>query len=70
MTLADLRLNAGLSIGALASKAGVPEHVVRHAEKGGRPRPESALKLAQVLDVQVTDLWPVDPTPSPEGVTR
>lgn len=54
------RLNAGLSISALAERADVPEHVIRHAEKGGMPRPESALKIARALDLNVTDLWPIE----------
>lgn len=58
-TLLSLRLNKGLSIPALAAEAEVPEHVIRHAEKGGMPRPENALKLAESLDVAVTDIWPV-----------
>ncbi len=53
------RLNRGLSVPALSAEADVPEHVIRHAENGGRPRPENALKLATALGVQVTDLWPV-----------
>lgn len=58
-TLLSLRLNRGLSIPALAAEADVPEHVIRHAEKGGVPRPENALKLADALEVTVTDIWPV-----------
>lgn len=64
MSLTELRLNAGLSIIALAERAAVPEHVIRHAEKGGMPRPENALKIAQALGRDVTDIWPV-PTGSP-----
>lgn len=54
------RLNRGMSVPALSEAADVPEHVIRHAENGGRPRPGNALKLAQALEVKVTDLWPVD----------
>ena len=57
--LLERRLNAGLSIAALALQADVPEHVIRHAERGGTPRPENALKIARALGAAVTDLWPV-----------
>lgn len=60
MTLAERRLNMGLSVATLAERAGVEPHVVRHAEKGGRPRPENALKLAQFYGQAVTDIWPID----------
>lgn len=59
MNLKTLRLNRGLSVAACAEGAGVPEHVVRHAETGGRPRPENALLLADFYDCKVTDLWPI-----------
>lgn len=59
--LMAIRLNKGLSIPALAKKARVPDHVIYHAEKGGVPRPVNALKIARALDLQVTDLWPVEP---------
>lgn len=57
--LTSARLNKGLSIPALAAKANVPDHVIYHAEKGGMPRPENALKIATALGVSVTDVWPV-----------
>lgn len=59
------RLNRGLTVPALALEAGVPAHVVRHAEKGNTPSPPNALKLASYFGVQVTDIWPVIP-PTPE----
>lgn len=58
-TLLALRLNAGLSIPALGELAEVPEHVIRHAEKGGVPRPDNALRIARSLGQDVTDIWPV-----------
>jgi transcriptional regulator with XRE-family HTH domain len=64
MTLRAERLNRGLSVAAFARAVGVPEHVVRHAEKGGTPLPANALRIATYLGVMVTDLWPlpvVDP---------
>lgn len=67
MTLAAERLNRGLSVEALAREAGVPAHVVRHAEAGGRPRPATALKIADYLELKVTDLWPLEPEPEREA---
>lgn len=59
MNLTAERLNRGLSVPAFARDAGVPEHVVRYAEKGNMPSPPNALKIADYLGVRVTDLWPV-----------
>lgn len=61
MSLKAARLNRGLSIEALAKQVGVPAHVIRHAESGGRPRPENALRIAEFFGCQVTDFWPVEP---------
>jgi DNA-binding XRE family transcriptional regulator len=58
MNLTTERLNRGLSIPALAREVDVPEHVIRHAEKGGRPHPANALKIADYFDARVTDFWP------------
>lgn len=58
MNLRAERLNRGLSVAVMAAEVGVPEHVVRHAEKGGVPVPANALLIASFLDVRVTDIWP------------
>ena len=60
MTLSERRLNKGLSVAALAREVKVPPHVIRHAEGGGRPRPDNALRLADFYGLRVTDLWPVE----------
>jgi lambda repressor-like predicted transcriptional regulator len=60
MNLVAERLNRGLSVSAFAHEAGVPEHVVRHAEKGGVPQPANAFKIASFLGVRVTDIWPTE----------
>lgn len=65
MSLKTLRLNRGLSVAACATAVGVPDHVVRHAESGGRPRPENALRLADFFGCKVTDLWPVEDDDAP-----
>jgi DNA-binding XRE family transcriptional regulator len=63
-SLEALRRRRGLSQAALAEAAGVNEWVVVHAEAGGRPRPASALALAEFLGVDVLDLWPLDDEPA------
>jgi ribosome-binding protein aMBF1 (putative translation factor) len=60
MNIKAERLNRGLSIPALAREIDVPDHVIRHAEKGGTPTPANALKLASFFGVRVTDIWPAD----------
>jgi predicted transcriptional regulator len=52
------RLRRGKSIPQAATEAGVPEHVLRYAEKGGRPQPENALKIADYFGVDVIVQWP------------
>lgn len=60
MNLTAERLNRGLTVLAFAREIGIPEHVVRHAEKGNRPSPANALKIATYLGSQVTDIWPLE----------
>lgn len=59
------RLNRGLSIVDLAALIGVPEHVIRHTEKGGRPQPANALRIASFFGLTVTEMWPL-PDPDDE----
>jgi transcriptional regulator with XRE-family HTH domain len=54
------RLRRGKSIAAMACDIGVSEHVLRYAEKGGRPLPESALKIADYFGVDVLVQWPLE----------
>jgi ribosome-binding protein aMBF1 (putative translation factor) len=63
VNLTEERLNRGLSILALAETIGVPEYVIRHAEKGGMPRPANAMKIASFFGVRVTDIWPTETEP-------
>lgn len=58
--LIEARKRRGLSIAALAAESGVPPHVIRHAERGGEPREDSALKIAEYLGVDVLEIWPVE----------
>lgn len=60
MNLRAERLNRGLSVIAFAAACDVPEHVIRHAEKGNVPSPPNALKIATFLEAAVTDVWPLE----------
>lgn len=57
------RINRGKSIRQHADDIGVAPHVLKYAERGGRPAHENAKKIADFYEVQVTDIWPV-PEPS------
>ena len=70
MTANDLkaeRLNRGKSVEALAAEIGVPVHVLRHAERGGVPRPGNAAMIAAYFELRVTDLWYFDANPEGEA---
>jgi hypothetical protein len=66
------RLNLGLSLKAAGALIGIPDYVLRYAERdgepraagakqlGGRPRPSAAKKIADFYGVLVTDIWPLD----------
>lgn len=54
------RLNRGLSIADAAEEIGVTYDILEGAEKGRRPHPRNALKIASFYDRKVTDLWPID----------
>lgn len=54
------RVNRGKSIEAFAAEIGVKPHVLKYAERGGRPQPESAKVIADFYETKVTDLWPVE----------
>lgn len=60
--MTEARLNAGLSMRALAEKAEVGLETVRRLEAGLGARPENAKRVADVLGLQVVDLMPVAPT--------
>lgn len=59
MNLEAARLNMGLTARDAAKQIGVPDHVLRYAETGGRPRPAAAKRIADFYGVKVTDIWPV-----------
>ena len=54
------RLRRGKSVVAMAQEIGVADHVLRYAEKGGRPHPENTLKIANFYGVDVVTQWPVE----------
>lgn len=53
------RLNRGMSQREFAKAAGVTQRVLQRAEsRASKPHPASALKIADYLGVNVTDIWP------------
>ena len=66
MQLKIARQIAGLSQGELAQRAGVSTSMICRLERGTRrhARYESLVRIAQVLHVQPTDLFPVDAPPA------
>lgn len=61
------RLNRGMSAEAIATEIGIPPHVYRHTEKGGRPTPANALKIATFFGKTVTEIWPPEPQEGEEA---
>ena len=56
--LAERRILAGLTVPALAERAGITAQALRNIERGvSVPRPSTALALAAALDVPTSDLW-------------
>lgn len=58
VNLIEERLRRGKSVAQMAAEIGIPDHVLRYAEKGGRPLPENALKIADHYGVDVIAQWP------------
>jgi lambda repressor-like predicted transcriptional regulator len=58
-TLAELRINAGLSPNDLAYQAQVSANSIRLAERGYIPGPRIQFALASTLGVRPTDIWPI-----------
>lgn len=60
------RINRGLSCREAARQMGVEYMALQRAERGTtrRPRPATALLIAQFYGYQVTDVWPLE-EPSP-----
>ncbi len=56
------RLNRGQSTRAAAEAIGVSRGTLERAERGERPQPELAKKIADHYGVKVTDIWPIEPT--------
>ena len=54
--LVELRINEGLSQRELAQKANVSNQSVSKLERGGRVRPATLKKIADVFGVKPTDL--------------
>lgn len=65
MNLVAARLNRGLSTREAAERIGISQDVLLRAEGGeSTPYPRHAKKIADFYGVQVTDIWPVEPTPA------
>lgn len=58
--LRGARLNAGLTMRALAKQANVGLETVRRLEDGKGARPANVKRVADALGLQVTDVMPVD----------
>jgi len=52
------RLNQGLSPEALGERIGIAGGTIRRLERGEKPTPTVAAKVAAFLGQQVEDLWP------------
>ncbi|HYI79984.1 MAG TPA: helix-turn-helix transcriptional regulator [Thermoleophilaceae bacterium] len=63
------RKNRGLSQQEMADKIGVTRRVWAGAETGeSEPRGRNARKIADFLELQVTDIWSADDEPAAEAV--
>jgi len=52
----------------MAAEIGIARNTLKSAEEGDPIHPGSALKIANFLDLQVTDIWPLDePVPAGTG---
>jgi len=60
VNLAAERLNRGLSLPKAAALIGVARGTLMRAERGEGVQAESAKRIADFYEVQVTDIWPVE----------
>lgn len=54
------RLNRGLSLNGMADEIKISRNTLKRAEEGKTVHPASALKIAEFVGVQVTDILPTD----------
>lgn len=54
------RINLGLSPNDLARAAGVSGNTVRSAESGLIPGPRTQFAIAEALDTEPLEIWPLD----------
>jgi DNA-binding XRE family transcriptional regulator len=65
MNIRAERLNRGMSTRSAALAIGIARQTLEDLETGDRtPHPATAKKIADFYGVKVTDIWPVDPTPT------
>lgn len=57
--LTELRINAGMSPNDLGYRAGVSGKTIRRIEAGHVPTPRVQYAIAQIFNLQPTDLWPL-----------
>jgi transcriptional regulator with XRE-family HTH domain len=68
VSLRALRMNRGLSVEEVAEQTSVPVRTLYRLERGEHaPRPATAKRIADFYEVQVTDLWPIEPEPNGDG---
>lgn len=53
------RQKAGLTLGELAARSGVPVSTLSDIERGAEPRVVTAICIARALGVRVETLWPL-----------
>ena len=62
----EIRAERGWTVRRLAEESGVDKNTISEAERGKRkPNPITMHKLAQALEVEVRDLFPLEKTPLP-----
>lgn len=59
INLREERLRRGLSAKALAAQIDVSEDVLLYAERGGRPQPANARRIADYFGIDVLAQWPL-----------
>jgi DNA-binding XRE family transcriptional regulator len=63
LNLLTARLRAGFTLEQLAKQVGMSRQAIHALEvEGGRPHPPNAKAIADALEVDQFDLWPLEPT--------
>lgn len=69
MNLRALRMNRGVTLARLSKETEVSVRTLIRLENGETtsPNADTAKRLADFYGVAVTDMWPVDDDPDPDG---